>query len=86
MGNATAKEISKVTDGSGVKKNNQGRQEEKAPSLARGCLINTVFPACIVIGLLVAYKGAFGNLDSIYFPIGLGILGIGSAVIWHEWR
>ena len=60
--------------------------EEEVPSLAKGCLINGVFSACIMIGLLVAYKGAFGDLDGIYFPIGLGLLGLGCVVMWREWR
>ena len=58
----------------------------QAPSLGRGCLVNTLFSACIMIGLLAAYKGAFGDLDGMYFPIGLGLLGVGSAGIWREWR
>lgn len=64
----------------------QQNEEDESPSLARGCLINGVFSTCVMAGLFVAYKGAFGDLDGIYFPIGLGLLGIGSAVMWREWR
>jgi hypothetical protein len=62
------------------------RQEQQSPSFGRGCLVNAVFSACIGIGLLLAYKGAFSDLGAIYLPIGLGLLGIGSVVIWREWK
>ncbi|HDR15435.1 MAG TPA: hypothetical protein ENN79_08165 [Desulfobacteraceae bacterium] len=75
-----------MVDSDGKKENTGDRQKHPAPSLKRGCLVNTVFSACVGIGLLLAYKGAFSDLDGIYFPIGLGLLGIGSVVIWREWR
>jgi hypothetical protein len=59
---------------------------QEAPSLGRGCLVNAVFSACVGIGLLMAYKGAFSDWEGIYFPIGLALLGIGSVVIWREWK
>jgi hypothetical protein len=68
------------------KENDPNLEKQQAPSLARGCLVNTVFSACVGIGLLLAYKAAFSDLDGIYVPIGLGLLLLGSVVIWREWR
>ena len=61
-------------------------QSQSSPSLGRGCLVNAVFSACVGIGLLLAYKGAFSDLGRIYLPIGLALLGIGSVVVWREWK
>ncbi len=73
----------------------ENRQETHSPedteerenlSLARGCLVNSVLTVCIMAGIFLAYRGAFGDLDGIYFPIGLGMLGVSSAVMWKEWK
>ncbi|MFO8090543.1 MAG: hypothetical protein R6U13_11940 [Desulfatiglandaceae bacterium] len=75
-----------MDDNDEKEKKGRDRQKQQSPSLGRGCLVNSVFSACVGIGLLLAYKGAFSDLGGIYLPIGLGLLAIGSIVIWHEWK
>jgi hypothetical protein len=75
-----------VSDSDEKEKKDLDQQTQQSSSLGRGCLVNTVFSACVGIGLLLAYKGAFSDLGRIYLPIGLGLLAIGSVVIWYEWR